>query len=258
MTGGTIDITPHGRSGVITVTVDHTRRANTLGSALLERLAEAFEGLARDDMVRAVVLAGAGTRAFVGGADLREMAALDPHTARAFITRIHRACAAIRDLPVPVVARIHGACLGAGLELAAACDLRLAADAAVFGMPEVRLGIPSVVEAALLPMLVGWGRARRMLLLGETFGAADAVAWGLVEQAVPLDALDRTLDGWLDALLASPAAAVRSQKALMRKWEDLPLRAAIDAGIDAFADAYRTGHPGAAMQAFLAARRPMS
>ena len=85
---------------------------------------------------------------------------------------------------MPVIARIDGYALGAGLELAAACDLRVASDRAVFGMPEVRVGIPSVVEAALLPQLIGYGRARRLLLTGVTIDADEALAWGLVDAVV--------------------------------------------------------------------------
>lgn len=245
------------KRGVATVTIDNARRANTMNSPLLERLAEALERLARDDGLRAAVLTGVGERSFVGGADVREMAGLDPHSARAFILGLHRVCAAVRDLPVPVVARIGGACLGAGLEIAAACDLRVAADHAVFGMPEVRLGIPSVVEAALLPMLVGWGRTRQMLLLGETFSAAEAASWGLVERVCPAAELDAAVEAWLVSLLSGAPAAIRAQKALIRQWEDLPLRAAVAAGVDAFAAAYRTPEPRAAMDAFLTRRKTL-
>lgn len=254
MTTGEVRVTTDGR-GVAVVTIDNARRANTVNTPLLRRLAEAFEQLARDDGLRAAVLTGAGERAFIGGADVREMAGLDPHSARAFILGIHRVCTAVRDLPVPVIARIGGACLGAGLEIAAACDLRAAADHAVFGMPEVRLGIPSVVEAALLPMLVGWGRTRQMLLLGETFPAAQAAEWGLVERVAPAAGLDSAVEAWIAALLAGAPAAVRAQKALLRQWEDLPIRAAVAAGVDAFAAAYRTPEPHAAMQAFLTRRK---
>lgn len=93
------------------------------------------------------------------------------------MTLVHETCAAFRDLPVPVLARIEGYVLGAGLEVAASCDLRLTAADARFGMPEVLIGIPSVVEAALLPTLIGWGRARRLLLTGETITANQALAW---------------------------------------------------------------------------------
>src|SRR6185312_4687647 len=114
----------------------------------------------------------------------------DSQGARCFITRVHRCCSVLRHLPVPVLARLNGFALGAGLELAAACDLRIAADTAKVGMPEVKLGMPSVIEAALLPMLVGWGRARELMLLGEIHSAAAAATWGLIERVVPEAELD--------------------------------------------------------------------
>ena len=113
--------------------------------------------VAADPELRLAILTGAGGRAFVGGADIGEIAALDHASARDFITLVHRCCDAFRRLPVPVIARIDGYALGAGLELAAACDLRVASETSVFGMPEVAIGIPSVVEAALLPRLIGAG-----------------------------------------------------------------------------------------------------
>ena len=121
-----------------------------------------------------------GDRAFIGGADLNELAALTPDTARLFITRLHQACQAIRDCPVPVIGRIGGFCLGAGLELAASCDFLMAAEGAQLGMPEVQMGIPSVIEAALLPGLIGWGRTREMLLTGEPMPAERLYAAGVV------------------------------------------------------------------------------
>lgn len=161
-----------GGQRVAHVTIDNPRRANCLGSALMRRFQARLAELADDAALHALVLTGAGGRAFVGGADIDEMAGLDVEGARAFITQVHRCCEAVRRFPAPVIARIDGVVLGAGLELAAACDLRVASDHARFGMPEVHLGIPSVVEAALMPHLVGWGRARELLLLGETFDAA--------------------------------------------------------------------------------------
>lgn len=252
MTGAIRLATTHHEAGpVATVTVDNPAKANTLNTPLMHDFTETFATLAKDPHLRAVVLTGGGTRTFMGGADVREMATLDgPDAARAFITRLHQCCAAIRDCPVPVIARIQGPCFGAGLELVASCDLRLAADTARFAMPEVRLGIPSVIEAALLPAQVGWGRTRHMLLLGDPFTAAQAERWGLIEQSVPTQDLDTTLADWLASLLASPPGAVRAQKALMRKWERLPIQEAIEAGIDAFAAAYATDEPRKAMETF--------
>lgn len=239
---------------VARVVIDNARKLNTLGAALMDTLAEAIEALASRDDLRALVLQSTGDRAFIGGADINEMARLDVTTARAFITRIHRICDALRHLPVPAIARIQGYCLGGGLEIAASCDLRIAGDNAVFGMPEVRLGIPSVVEAALLPTLVGWGRARQILYLGDNFSAAEAADWGLVERVVPAPALDMAVDEWLDAILACGPEAIRIQKKLITSWEELPLRDAVAAGIDAFVASWRSDEPRAAMDKFLAAR----
>jgi enoyl-CoA hydratase/carnithine racemase len=237
------------------VTIDNATRLNCLNTALMAEFVRVVESLAGDETLRAVVVTGAGDKAFVGGADIDQMATLDAATARDFITHVHRCCDALRALPVPVVARIQGYTLGAGLELAAACDLRVAADTAIFGMPEVKLGIPSVVEAALLPGLVGWGRTREMLLLGENFGAADALQWGLIEKAVPAARLDAAVDAWLASIVAAGRHAVRLQKQLIRRWEDLPMSQAVAAGIDAFAAAFDTDEPARLMAGFDAARR---
>jgi len=172
----------HDARGVACVTIVNATKLNTLNRALMEALITAIEALMDVPNLRAVVLRGAGTRAFIGGADITEMAALNAGSARDFITLVHRSCDVFRRLPVPVIARIQGYVLGAGLEVAAACDMRVAATDAVFGMPEVRIGIPSVVEAALLPQLIGWGRTRTLLLTGDTIDAATAERWGLVEQ----------------------------------------------------------------------------
>ena len=238
---------------VATVVISNERRLNTLNRALMAELVAAVDALAAEPGLRAMVVTGAGHRAFVGGADIKEMGAIgSPGEARAFITQVHACCDALRRVPVPVIARIQGFCFGAGLELAAACDLRVAAGDAAFGMPEVRLGIPSVVEAALLPMLVGWGRTRQMLLLGETFGAGQALDWGLVEQVTPPGGLDAAVATWVGQALHGTPAAIRLQKSLIRAWEDLPLGAAVQAGIDRFAEAFETEEPKRAMAAFLA------
>src|SRR5262249_61896835 len=106
------------------------------------------------------------------------MAGLDPDSAREFISRLHDACAALRGLAIPVIARISGYCLGAGLEIAASCDLRIASEGSIFGMPEVQVGIPSVIEAAVLPRLIGWGRARELFVTGRRIPCQTGVAWG--------------------------------------------------------------------------------
>jgi enoyl-CoA hydratase len=248
-----VEETPRGR--IAFVAVDNQKKLNSLSSEVMSQLIDVFHNLSADPALRAVVLRGAGDKAFIGGADIDEMAAVDsPEAARAFILKVHGCCQAIRDLPVPVIAAVDGWCLGAGLEVAAACDMRLCSDQARFGMPEVRLGIPSVVEAALLPSLIGWGRTRRILMTGEIFGASEALTWGLVEEVYLQAMLETAVDDLLEKLLEAEPGAVRLQKALIQRWEELPMSRAIAAGVDAFERAWTTDEPKASMARYLAER----
>ena len=240
---------------VARVTIDNAAKLNTLNRALTVEIVETIKSLEDDSALRLVILTGAGERAFVGGADITELAILDQETARDFITLVHRCCDGFRRLAVPVIARIDGYALGAGLELAAACDLRLASERAMFGMPEILVGVPSVIEAALLPRLIGNGRARRLLLTAETIGAAEALDWGLVDAVAPPDRLDEAVERFAAAILAGGPRAVRLQKELILDWEDLSASAAIARGIDAFAEAYRTDEPRRMATARLAEMR---
>jgi enoyl-CoA hydratase len=240
---------------VARITVDNPRKLNILSRSSLQKLLEAVKEVEINPGVRALVITGAGEKAFIGGADLEALGSLDPASAREFIGQIHSACAAMRDCPLPVIARINGFCLGAGLELAACCDLRIAAATAAFGMPEVRLAIPSVVEAAMLPRLVGAGRARWLVLTGETIGAPEALAWGLVEKIADAKDLDVAVNRALDAILAGEPDAIRAQKRLCKLWEEAPLAESVHASIDEFARSYESGEPNRRVAAFRAARR---
>lgn len=221
--------------GVITVTIERAPKRNALNRDVMTSLIAALARVSERDDARVVVLTGAGNQAFCGGADLGEMAALEVDSARAFITLVHRTCRACVECPVPVVARIDGVALGAGLELAAACDLRVASASARFAMPEVLLGMPSVVEAALLPRLLGAGRARRLVYTGETIDAATALAWGLVDEVAPPDQLDATVARIVDAMLRAGPRALRAQKRVCEDWDQLPLTAAVERSIESFA-----------------------
>jgi enoyl-CoA hydratase len=218
--------------GIARIFLNRPGKVNALDSPLLHALLEALNRL--PDEIRIVVLGGHG-KAFCGGADVQELASLTESTAGAFVERIHRVCQAIRSLPVPVVARLHGAVIGAGLEIAAACDLRIAAEGTKFAMPEVRLGIPSVVEAALLPRLMGSGRAAWLVLTGEAIDARRACEWGLVEELGGDDAVDALLN----CLLKADREALRSQKSLLQLWEEAPLAASIEKSIELFARSKR-------------------
>jgi enoyl-CoA hydratase/carnithine racemase len=229
--------------GVATVTINRPAKLNAMSRAVVHELIAAAAALRADASLRAVILRGAGARAFVGGADIHDLAGLDAANATAFITQVHRACDGFRRLPVPVIARIQGHALGAGLELAAACDLRVASTDSWFGMPEVRIGVPSVVEAALLPHLIGWGRTRKLLLTGDPIDAATALQWGLIEELAAPDALDVAVERLLKPILASGREALRLQKELVLAWENLPMRDAVQAGIKSFRASFDTDEP---------------
>jgi len=228
---------------------------NLFEPGLIDGLRSTFDILARDASIRAVVVTGRG-RAFTAGMDVHVLRGLNAASARALITGLCAAIDAVHRAPFPVIAAVHGACLGAGFELALACDLRIASADATFGLPEVRVGVPSVIQAALLPPLIGPGRAAEMLLLGERVDAARALAWGLVNRVVEPAALMPAVDETLAALLACGPAAVRAQKALMIRWRESDLPSAIRAGVDAFAACYAGGEPREGAAAFLEKRAP--
>jgi enoyl-CoA hydratase/carnithine racemase len=224
---------------------------NILSSPVVSDLTEVVSQLRERSDIRVLVVRGSGDRAFVGGADIIEMAGLEPSTAREFITRIGGLCEAVRQFPAPVIASVAGWCFGAGLELAAACDLRICTAAAGFGMPEVAVGIPSVVHAALLPRLIGQARASWLMLTAETIDAKTALSWGLVNEVCEVGDLDAATDRAGNRFLSLPPAAVRQQKRLLRMWEEMPIEASVEASIDEFAAAFTTGEPKTYMTRFI-------
>ena len=158
-------------------------------------------------------------------------------------------------MPIPVIARIEGYALGAGLEIAASCDLRIASAGAKFGMPEVKVGIPSVIHAALLPRLIGWGRARWLIMTAENIDAATALAWGLVDVVAQPGGLDAAVEHTVKSLLECGQEALRAQKALLRHWAELPLKESVDLSIGVFGKSFLTDEPKRLMQGFIDRKR---
>ena len=216
---------------VARVTIDRAAKLNALDRTLIAEIIAAMTGLAADPALRLAVVTGASGRAFIGGADIDELAALDADSARGFITAVHVCCDAFRHLPVPAIARIDGYALGAGLELAAACDFRVASERSVFGMPEVRIGIPSVVRcAALLPQLdrpcprppvVARSPARTSTRRRRSPGA-----WSM--PVVPPEQLDAQVETLAAPILAAGPHAIRLQKSLILDWEEMHTIAAVE------------------------------
>lgn len=241
--------------GVVRLTICGAGSLNILNSAVINDVRDGIASLAADPDIRVLIVAGASDKSMIGGADIKEMATLDQSSAETFISGLRALCDAPRHFPAPVIARLPGWCLGGGLEFAAACDFRVAAHDARFAMPEVKVGIPSVIQAALLPRLIGWGRARWLIMTAETIDAPTALAWGLVDAVAADGALDAEIEKLVSSLLGCGPEALRSQKALLRQWEELPLKESMDLSVGVFGEAYLTGEPQRLMRGFIDRKR---
>lgn len=239
-----------GENGIATLTLRNAKRLNIVGSPAILELTAAIESLRTRGDVRVLVLRGEGDTAFIGGADIYEMASLTPSSAEVFISRLKNLCEAVRSFPTPVIARLSGYTLGAGLEVAAACDLRIGSSHGQYGMPEVAVGIPSVIHAVILPLLIGHSRATWLLMTGESIDAATALQWGLVQEVCEPAKLDGRIAALASRLAGFGPAALAQQKVLMRSWQSLPPDAAIDATVAEFGKAFATGEPQRYMEAF--------
>jgi len=226
------------------VTVNNEAKHNALpveGRALLAKI---MKEIALNSELRCVVLTGAGTKSFIGGANITEMSQFQNHSiAETGSATTHAACDSIRRVPVPVIARISGYCLGAGMEIATACDMRVASTNSKFGMPEVRYGLPSGMEACLIPSLVGWGKARELVYTGDIIDAAEAYHFGYMEKLVEPEELDNQVEKWVHSICISGPRAIRLQKELIRDWEHMSVADAVQAGIRSVGRAHTTDEP---------------
>jgi enoyl-CoA hydratase/carnithine racemase len=184
------------------------------------------------------------------------MVHFDPPAARSFITELHGACRAIRDLDAPVIAAIDGPCLGAHLEVAAACDLRIAAAGSRFGMPEVRVGIPSVIDAWWLALHCGLGNAAALVYEGEMIDASEAHRIGLVNRVAPGETLEEQAVEWAQRIARSSPAGLALQKRVLRDWTEEPYLKAASRSIDRLAEAFTSPRTAEAMRAMLEKREP--
>lgn len=247
------------------VWISNARRANSVGSDLLRSLTKVLRQLASRDGLRVVVLSSetaasaTATPTFCGGANVREMGAIRSSAdARRFITAVHDACKALRDMPVLTVASIHGLTLGAGVELAASCDFRYATKISAFSMPEVALGIPSVVQARLLANIIGWQRTKEMVYFAKRIDAQTATHWGLVDHVYDtredMDAARVELT--TKTIVNNGPQAMRAQKRLVKLWEETDLDTGVEAGIEEFASMWNDGgsEPQEYMRPFLQRR----
>ena len=211
--------------GVATITLDVPEKFNRVSMGARDEMARVFGELAADDGVRVIVLRGAGD-AFTAGGDVGMFMQRDAET----LSRLHVNVSAPERCPKPVIAQLHGYCFGVGLELALACDFRVASDDAQLALPELTLGmIPGSGGASRLVKMIGVSRAKDIVMRGRRVSAAEAHAWGLLCEVVPRDGLGAAVASLADELAARPALALRTAKRVIGTAQDAPLSVAMEA-----------------------------
>lgn len=221
---------------IATVTINRPEKLNALNREVVAALTEAFESLAGDPSVRAVILTGAGDKAFVAGADIAEIRAQDPIGAADLARAGQALMDRIETMPIPVIAAINGYALGGGLELALACHLRYAADRARLGLPEIKLGLlPGFGGTQRLSRLIGRAAALEMMLTGEPVDGRRAAALGLIQQTVEDSSLMAHCIGLAERLAAAAPLAVRAILDTVHRGLDQPLAHGLALEADRFA-----------------------
>ncbi len=243
------------RTPLAVITLNRPSVLNALNSALIEELSRAFEEVAADDSIRVALLTGAGLKAFAAGADIAEIAGMDQAAGEAYARRGQAVFRRIETLGKPVIAVIQGFALGGGCELAMACTLRLAGEAARFGQPEVKLGLtPGFGGSQRLARLVGRGAAMKMLLTGAIMPATEALRIGLVDEVVSSDALMARAEALAREIAANAPLAIKKTMEAVDRGLDLPLEAGVALEASFFGECCATGDKAEGTQAFLEKR----
>ncbi len=243
--------------GVRRITINRADKLNALDRATLTELEVAFDQARGDDAVRVVVLAGAGDKAFVAGADISQLTGLDPAQAMDFSAAGQRLMRKIERLGKPVIARIQGFALGGGMELAMACHLRIAGEKAQFGQPEVKLGlVPGFGGTQRLVRLAGQGAALALCLQGDSIDAARAHQLGIVSEVVADAELDARVDALATQLAAGPTEALRAVLDCVLEAGECPLDQGLAFETRAFALLFASDDMREGTQAFLERRKP--
>ena len=246
------------RGALATVTLDRPKVLNALNAATFAELNSAFDELASDGDVRVVLLSGAGERAFAAGADIRELAAVNGDEGRAFSLRGQAVFRKIETLGKPVIACVRGFALGGGCELALACTLRIAAEDAKFGQPEVKLGvIPGYGGSQRLPRLVGRGAALKLLLTGAIIDATEALRIGLVDEVVPAAELMQRAESVAGEIAAQAPLAIAETLRVVDEGLDVALDLALLREADRFGHLCDTADKAEGTAAFLEKRKPV-
>jgi 2-oxoglutaroyl-CoA hydrolase len=238
---------------VANLVIDRQDKMNSMTVAMRREIGQAFRGFAQDDHLRVIVVRGAGDEAFSSGGDVEEFLKLEPHELVAWgeeMTEIERC-------PKPVIAAIDGYCLGAGMELALSCDMRVATDRSLLGMPEVSLGmIPGSGGSQRVLRIIGMGRSKFMMMTARRIGAAEAERWGLINLCVPPEKLEKTVNDVVTRLLKMPPLALRAIKSVLQQGADASLASALELERKTYAWLRTTQDYVEGVNAFLGKRAP--
>ena len=241
---------------IATIAVDRPKVMNAIRYQTMVEIKDALDGIEHDDEIRVLVLTGAGDKAFVSGGDISIMAKGSGYVET--LTELPKGqaiCTEIENFPKPVIARINGIALGGGTELALCCDIRIAADTAIMGLPEIKLGIiPGYGGTQRLPRLVGLGKAKELVMTGDHIKADEALRIGLVNQVVPPEKLDEAVGKLADKLAARGPVALHMAKVSMNNGVQADLRTGLDIEARCFALTFGTEDRVEGMKAFMEKR----
>jgi enoyl-CoA hydratase len=247
-----------GKDRISFVTINRPDKLNALNKECKEELKDLFTGLRSDQEIDAVILTGSGEKAFVAGTDIAELTSLTAASGREFAEGGQLVFDLIQHLGKPVVAAINGYALGGGCELALACHIRIAAENAKFGQPEVNLGvIPGYGGTQRLPRLIGTGKAAEMILTGNTIDAAEALRIGLVNKVVPSSELLSSAEAMVRTIVSRGQLAVRMSLKAINATLELPLSEGLKVEAWLFGESCSTDDAKEGINAFLQKRKPL-
>jgi len=245
------------RKQVALITLNRPKALNALNTALLTELKDALEAAESDARVRILVITGAGNKAFCAGADITEIRDKNPEEAGEWSRWVQGILTRLEQMKKLVIAKIQGFCLGGGLELAMACDFRIASETAIFGQPEINLAIiPGGGSTQRLPRLIGKPKAMELLMTGEQIEAAEALRLRLVNTVVPVDELDRAVDELIKKLLSKSPATLGILKDAVNRGVEMDLEHALEYEAKCFESALKTEDAREGLKAFLEKRKP--
>jgi enoyl-CoA hydratase len=252
------DINATLQEGIATITFNRPKALNALSIGLLQEFAKALDEVAGDEAIRILILTGAGEKAFVAGADITELATFDALQAKGFSQAGHDIIGRLQRLPIPVIAAVNGYALGGGSEIALACDFIYASENAMFGLPEITLGlIPGFGGTQRLPRLIGKNRAKEMIFTGRMITAAEAERIGLVNKVCAAESLMEEVLKTARSMAAKGRVALRAAKQAINGGTETDLITGCSLEIDAFALCMASADAAEGTRAFLEKRKPV-